>query len=266
MRGRLSCARMRDHHSQRQRHPLGRAQGLFRWLADAERGRRLPAGDSRRSERRSSTRHDVYRPQGYHVPSISTRRRRATAASRIYSQAQADSVTSASASRSSTTRAATSRRTSARSRWSRCTCRPARPAGAPGVQVSLPRGVPAAPARAQAKRPRVHPVRRLEHRAPADRPAELARQPEELRLPAGRARVARRSCSTSSASSTCSARSNREPEQYTWWSNRGQAWAKNVGWRIDYQIATPGIAATARARGDLQEPPLLRPCAADHGL
>lgn len=37
------------------------------------------------------------------------------------------------------------------------------------------------------------------------------------------------------------------PEQYTWWSNRGQAWAKNVGWRIDYQIATPRIAATARA-------------------
>jgi len=34
-------------------------------------------------------------------------------------------------------------------------------------------------------------------------------------------------------------------ECYTWWSNRGQAWAKNVGWRIDYQIATPGIAAKA---------------------
>lgn len=36
-------------------------------------------------------------------------------------------------------------------------------------------------------------------------------------------------------------------EAYTWWSNRGQAWANNVGWRIDYQIATPGIAARARA-------------------
>ena len=34
-------------------------------------------------------------------------------------------------------------------------------------------------------------------------------------------------------------------EAYTWWSNRGQAWAKNVGWRIDYQISTRNIAAKA---------------------
>lgn len=33
---------------------------------------------------------------------------------------------------------------------------------------------------------------------------------------------------------------------YTWWSNRGQAWAKNVGWRIDYQIATPDLAVRAK--------------------
>ena len=34
---------------------------------------------------------------------------------------------------------------------------------------------------------------------------------------------------------------NTQAEQYTWWSNRGQAWAKNVGWRIDYQVVTPGL-------------------------
>ncbi len=39
---------------------------------------------------------------------------------------------------------------------------------------------------------------------------------------------------------------NQNPDEYTWWSNRGQAWAKNVGWRIDYQITTPGIGATAK--------------------
>jgi len=37
-----------------------------------------------------------------------------------------------------------------------------------------------------------------------------------------------------------------ETVQYTWWSNRGQARKKNVGWRIDYQIATPGLAKKAR--------------------
>lgn len=32
-----------------------------------------------------------------------------------------------------------------------------------------------------------------------------------------------------------------EGEAYTWWSNRGNAWANNVGWRIDYQVITPGL-------------------------
>ena len=36
-------------------------------------------------------------------------------------------------------------------------------------------------------------------------------------------------------------------ECYTWWSNRGQAWANNVGWRLDYHLATPELAATAQA-------------------
>jgi exodeoxyribonuclease-3 len=39
---------------------------------------------------------------------------------------------------------------------------------------------------------------------------------------------------------------NQEPDQYTWWSNRGAAYEKNVGWRLDYQLITPGLRDTVR--------------------
>jgi exodeoxyribonuclease-3 len=41
-------------------------------------------------------------------------------------------------------------------------------------------------------------------------------------------------------------------DSYTWWSNRGQAWAKNVGWRLDYHLATPKLAEKAQSAAILK--------------
>ena len=39
---------------------------------------------------------------------------------------------------------------------------------------------------------------------------------------------------------------NQKEDQFTWWSNRGQAWANNTGWRIDYQVITPKLESTVK--------------------
>ena len=46
---------------------------------------------------------------------------------------------------------------------------------------------------------------------------------------------------------------NQEAEQYTWWSNRGQAWAKNVGWRIDYQVISPHLKKITKSASVFKE-------------
>ena len=42
-------------------------------------------------------------------------------------------------------------------------------------------------------------------------------------------------------------RLNDKPDQYTWWSNRGDSWNKNVGWRIDYQVLSPNLRERLKA-------------------
>jgi len=39
---------------------------------------------------------------------------------------------------------------------------------------------------------------------------------------------------------------NQEPDQYTWWSNRGRAYENNTGWRIDYQVTSPELRGMIR--------------------
>ena len=151
---------------------------------------------------------------------------------------------------SSTTRAATSKCSSAASASCRCTCRPARQAkSASSPSTAAWTLSPSTCTEAEtAQAIRVRHLRRLEHRA----------QGRSTSGTGSRTRRTRAACPKSAPGSTrCSANTGwvdafrtleQEPEQYTWWSNRGAAWDNNVGWRIDYHVVTPGLATRCSAR------------------
>lgn len=46
---------------------------------------------------------------------------------------------------------------------------------------------------------------------------------------------------------------NSSPDEYTWWSNRGRAWEKNVGWRIDYHLVSPDLRGAVVAASVFRE-------------
>ncbi len=46
---------------------------------------------------------------------------------------------------------------------------------------------------------------------------------------------------------------NKDPQQYTWWSNWPAAWDRNLGWRLDYQLITPDLAPRVRAASIYKE-------------
>ena len=161
----------------------------LRPLARAHRplGRRLPAGDQGRRDDvpRAAARAAAVARGVLSGGKEGLQRRGTLRASRGRASPPASATTS------SMPRAATSRRTFAHAhRHLPLPALGVERTAPPGVQVPLSRRLPAASRAAARQRARDPALRRLEHRAPADRPQELAQQPEELGLPARGARVA----------------------------------------------------------------------------
>ena len=102
-------------------------------------------------------------------------------------------------------------------------------------------------AAAGGRRPRRGGVRRLEHRAHRERHQDLEGQRQEVRVPAAASGSGSPTCSTPAGSTWCASCTPTWPGPYSWWSWRGRAFDNDAGWRIDYQLATPDLAARASA-------------------
>ena len=134
-----------------------------------------------------------------------------------------------------------------------------------GVEVPLSRRVPAASRELRATEAGDHPVRRLEHRAPADRPQELAQQPEEFRLPARRARVAHARVRRAGLRRRLPPRRPAPGAVHVVVQPRpGVGEERRLAHRLPDRHARHRRDGARRV--DLQEPALLRSCAADHRL
>ncbi|MGN5476765.1 exodeoxyribonuclease III [Cupriavidus basilensis] len=117
--------------------------------------------------------------------------------------------------------------------------------GAPAGKVPFHGGFPATLAATEGQRTRDRAVRRRQHRAHKE--IDIKNWKGNLKnsgfLPEERAWIGE--LFDTHGYVDVFRQLDQRPEQYTWWSNRGQAYAKNVGWRIDYHLATPKIAITA---------------------
>src|SRR5690349_14322132 len=254
------------HHAELQRHPLGGAQGPVRLARAAEGRLPLPAGDQGatgrpRGRARGVPAEGLARPLQQRAKKR-LRRRRAVRAQQTRRRAR-------QARRRRVRRRGPLPRGAPRQPFGRLAVRAVRLGGprAAGLEGPLPGFLPAAPARMGRQRPRLRDLRRLEHRASRDRPEELARQPQELRLPAARARLARpgaRQRRVGGRLPTPASRRGRAVVHLVEQPRRGVGQERRLAHRLPGGQRRP--ARTPEARRDLQGQALLRPRAADAGL
>ncbi len=228
---------------QRQRYPRGGAQGLLRLGPREAAGRLLPPGDqgagAPTAARGARARRLLLRIRGRRAQGLQRRGDLLAAPARPH-------PTGARHARLRRRGAVHTRRL--RPAQHRLAVRPLghqRP-GAAGCKIRLPRAAAPAARCDASRRPFVHRLRRLQHRAQADRrvrPRALRR--DDRVSPAGTGVDGRRHRGRRLGGRL--PRRRPRPKRYSWWSNWPAAFDRNLGWRIDYQLVTPDLKPLVRA-------------------